>query len=152
MICFEVTVNGRRIALAGQVDALALSASVEYHRMHPDHYLNVNAVAWREGTRRSTDSTWETPLLIPGDEARVRIVEGEQADNPRWQETSGVRMPPPWGGGEERCSFCGGDRQHRKTIFDRPAVKICDGCVDCYHRILLLPSTGSETKLVNHRL
>ena len=143
MICYEIWLNEKKLFLVGHKDALALEATVSFHRENLEQFLNVVSVVWREGME-AKDCFWEAPRLGVGDQVRVKLVDSEAPSEPNYELPYGMRTPPPWGSEDARCSFCGAPKNDRKLLFEGPSVKICDACVAFYHR-MVSKENASET-------
>ena len=94
MLCLEIWVNGKKLLVAGHKDALILMADVMYHRADSKQWLNISAVAGREGIA-PTDHMWEAPRLSVGDEVLIELVEAEAPSTATYETPYGMKMMPP---------------------------------------------------------
>jgi hypothetical protein len=77
MIGFEVTLNGRRLCVAGAGDASVLTAIVSFVSKQNELELEIGGLA------DEAHLEWPSPAsLAVGDEVSVRIVETDQPDPP----------------------------------------------------------------------
>jgi hypothetical protein len=78
MIGFEVTLNGRRLCIAGAGDTSVLTAIVSYVSKRNELELEIGGLADEAHLK------WPSPAsLAVGDEVSVKIVETDQPDRPR---------------------------------------------------------------------
>ena len=136
MICFEVWLNGKKIKTIGHKDALILNADIMFHRENKEQYLNLFSSVWRKEVE-GKDLFWSTPNLSLGDEVIIKIVETDKPDFPDHEHMEGVKLPPPWGGDKNRCSFCGKTEDGVELLFDGLEAKICNECIEFKNRIYL---------------
>jgi hypothetical protein len=77
MIGFEVTLNGRRLCIAGANDASVLTAILSFVSKRNELELEIGGLADEAHLK------WPSPgPLGPGDEVTVRIIETDRPDPP----------------------------------------------------------------------
>jgi len=111
MICFDVSVNGKRLTRAGvrrggvwvMVDQIAPGTpSCRVGGFNTARSRNYESISWLQGRQ-----------LECGDELTVRVVEATRPHAPTRRELSLPREGHRSGGTFAECAFCGRDRPHR---------------------------------------
>jgi hypothetical protein len=97
MIAFEVTLNGKRVCIAGAEDLGVLAAHVTASGMlgkktsrarpdetTPDLFYSVGGLTSRQDPKKNVHANWKSvEALRVGDVLQIRIIETEKADRAR---------------------------------------------------------------------
>src|SRR4051812_6619325 len=90
MLCFEVTINGKKMCTAGVEDYGVLSTIFSWYKNPPPANMeNTNDSQMNEphlsvgGFVKDTHVECLSGVLEIGDEVTIRIIESDQADEPR---------------------------------------------------------------------
>lgn len=135
MLCFEIWLNGKRLGVIGHKDAVALSAEVMFHNKSDSQFLGLSAITMPEGSHVK-DCTWEAPQLGTGDEVLIKLVQLDTPMAPDHELLFAQRMPWPWGGKVNQCSFCGAEAAEGRVLFEGHGSRICSHCIEVRHRII----------------
>lgn len=143
MLCFEIWLNGKRLGVIGHNDALTLSAEVMFHNKNDSQFLGLSSITNPEGAEVK-DCSWEAPQLGAGDEVLIKLVQSNTPMPPDHELLFAQRMPWPWGGNVEQCSFCGSEAAEGLGLFEGHDARICSQCIEFRHRIISGKATSAD--------
>ena len=152
MKCFEVTINGEKVCIAGVGDDGVLTSIVSFVKSNSasnesgeSQKNNSESLDLRVGglTNREFGETehleWLHQDLAVGDEIVIRIIETSACDEPKNKEVTYLE-----------CSFCRKKQAEVVKLIAGPAVYICDECVGtCSDALAAGESTGSITMIID---
>ncbi len=129
MKCFEILVNGKRVAVIGHADAQCLTASVETNPEIDAAIVDLTAeLPVRDGKARF--ASWPDATLRVGDDLTIRVVEVERADDPVTVIGVGVgqteAQETPW----PICVTCGKPWYETEGMVGNRGVRICNACLE----------------------
>ena len=84
MLCYEVFLNGEKVALAGMTDWAVMSVIVSATRGDDDrdhHTLHIGGMS-RQGDHGGYHARWKAPDLMTGSEILVRLIDCDEPDAP----------------------------------------------------------------------
>lgn len=128
MLCYEITVNGKPICLAGHKDAVSLQASVYAAKEMEQPELVVSALV-RVGDKTSEDVRWAKTSLDVGSNVGIRIIESLNPNVPETRATFGTRLHSD-GTSELLCSFCGRSENEVQALIQGETANICLECAE----------------------
>ena len=132
MICFEVSINGKRVCLAGIGDSGVLSTIVNWVNGNHDR-LDIHVGGLTQiGINESQHVSWIDQQLIVGDEVSIRIVESVVCDEP---DKDKVRF--------EGCLYCGKSRSEGAKLISGSYGFLCFECVEVCTKIISEGGTGA---------
>lgn len=99
MLCYEVVVNGQKVAVAGFADWAVMSVIVSSSRGEgkygPDHTLHIGGLSTdsEDGARHVR---WKTPDLVIGSEVLIKVIDCDKPDEPtkRFRSNKDVQENP----------------------------------------------------------
>lgn len=124
MIALEVTLNGKRICVAGAEDLAVLTTSVSAvgklgkktvtarrDETGGEIHYSVGGLTARSDPERDVHLRWKSvaPLRI-GDVIQVRVLETDKADLARWRQRAKPRSDGPFGFRQRRDRVAVGDQ------------------------------------------
>jgi hypothetical protein len=135
MRCFEILVNGKRVAVIGHKEAQRLTASVE-----TNPHIEVAAVDLvAELPLRNahvTHASWPDQTLKVGDELTVRVVDVPSADAPATVVSQDLgQMSEEEGSPWPMCATCGKAWHDTEGMVSGRGVHICDACLKQFAEI-----------------
>jgi len=137
MVCFEITINGKKRIVAGASEIKAFKAAVSTDsRIDYVHFCVDGFI----GTPRDGQHLeWINEQMKTGDRLEIRLIESEAPDLPRSKERIGreAKKGESVAHNDIICSFCGkGSEEVRQLIAGGPWVHICDECIILSKKIL----------------
>ena len=127
MRCFEITLNGKKLAVAGAPGALAVNGFLQLIEPSTDvssfRFSGLIPVAPDHAER----GLWAEGKLNLGDELAVRLVDSASPDTWKVQSIEGAGAPAE--DSRVACSFCGKRRKDVKHLLAAGRACICDECV-----------------------
>jgi hypothetical protein len=155
MLCFEVSKNGEKLAVAGVRESGVVSFMLSWvgkgvgasgqaaaaKGAIPGLNCHVGGIDCSDPAGNETVEWIEKPKLRIGDELRVRLVAAESADKPCRRETAVPVSRIEDGARVIQCSFCGEMRQTERKSWFEPGVAgasvfICTRCLILSERML----------------
>jgi hypothetical protein len=135
MRCFEILINGKRVALVGHQAAERLVAEIETNRNIDVAALTLVAEFPVSGAR-ATYASWPDGTLKIGDEMTVRLVDVPSADEPATIVTEDLgqvseHQGNPW----PICATCGKAWHQSEGMVSGRGVHLCDECVEKFAEI-----------------
>ena len=174
MICLEVYVNDKKVAVIGKKVAQNYHATVTYWGGKDVVEVSANGATNMDKNKITETFSWGSQLIKVGDTIKVKIIDCENPDNPieinRYDHTEEMtklenriieatakhRVKAEINGNDylieeapkrNCCSFCGKDKDSVKILIDGPLVKICNECVRlCNDIIAETPTQQSQPK------
>jgi hypothetical protein len=144
MICFEVSVNGRKVCTAGigdqQADMTAVLCSMNAWIDGADGSPPTITLDVR-GAADETQMVWLENFgqLQRGDTVTLQIVESDNPDAPRTQKTA-VTLQMSRAQAQDpdvsRCCFCHRAQSDTRKLIAGPPVFVCNECVSVCNDIL----------------
>jgi hypothetical protein len=171
MLCFEVSKNGRKLALSGLRESGVLSLMLSWvgrgrgaSTQAATAQGPIAGLDFRVGGIDSSDPAGDTKIdwiegdgLEVGDDIQIRLVSAESADEPARREPS---LPAARQGNGARlieCSFCGEMRQSEPEPIFKPGIAganvfICLRCLVMAERMLdeRLPQLFHLSRATDH--
>lgn len=130
MLCYDVSLDGERLCIAGSKDFVLLDASLLRLRQNPLPHIQVYGTI-RTGEKLIEDAIWARREVKPNQEIRIRLVELDAPDEPEKLLKYGTASNSR-GQKEPHCSFCSQDEATVGRIFEGPGGNICQGCVTSF--------------------
>ena len=128
MIIFEITKNGRTISQAGGRYIEMINASVSYLK-EKNRIRLVSAGLNQLGIKHHEFVHWfEEVPLEPGDEIRIRVMDGDNPDTPVVDKYYGDVLVEK-GITEYYCSFCGAKASADVKVLLSQNANICHDCL-----------------------
>lgn len=127
MLCYELSINGKRVCLVGHEKMEHIQSSVYYSTRMPNPHLSMSAKV-QVSDVLAQDARWQSRPLKVGDEVCIRVVEADQPDPPQKLVSFGAKLDPTTGDEELFCSFCGASQQDVELIRGA-AGNACHECV-----------------------
>ena len=127
MICYEVSVNGKRVCTAGAEKMRSVHASLIFPKQ-------INRALFMVGVETEpTDSfresaSWIDRALKLNDEIKIKIVERKAADKPKSIKSFGTKTTAT-GKKKLSCSFCGKGEKQVPRLIVGPYANVCSECV-----------------------
>lgn len=130
MRCFEILINGKRVAVMGHEDAQRLSATIEANRGIEVAAVDLMAeLPLRKA--HATYASWPGETLKLGDEVTVRVVEVPNADPPATVVSEDVgQVSEPQGNPWPICATCGKPWHKTEGMVSGRGVHLCNTCLN----------------------
>jgi hypothetical protein len=126
VLCLEVTVDGKRVAIAGVADAESVTANIRLLPGFNEYRLEVAGDVVPEGQPPS-EAYWLNMPLETGASVEVRCVESTEpspADLHRFDPTATATDGVPL-----VCAFCGKDHLSVEGMISGRNAMVCHECV-----------------------
>jgi hypothetical protein len=129
MRCFEILVNGKRVALVGHEAAERLTAEIETNRNIDVAVVDLVA-EFPVRQAHATYASWPGQTLKMGDEITIRVVDVPSADEPATIVTEDLgqvseHQGNPW----PMCATCGKPWHQTEGMVSGRGVHLCDACL-----------------------
>ena len=135
MRCFEILINGKRVALVGHADADRLTAEVETNRNIDVAALDLVAEFPVKGAQ-ATYASWPGGTLKIGDEVTIRLVDVSSADEPATVVTEDLgQVSEHQGNSWPICATCGKPWRKTEGMVSGRGVHLCDACLKKFAEI-----------------
>lgn len=127
MLCLEVRINGKKVAVVGHENMEVMRSTVVYHQSLSAPRFD-SSITVRKDPKFVQDARWKDHLLEIGDEVCIRVIESDTPDSP----DKIVSYGSPLNSMDDEsihCSFCGRNKHEVDLILKHPAANVCDKCV-----------------------
>jgi len=129
MRCFEILINGKRVALVGHEAAERLTVAIETNRSIDVAALDLIA-EFPVKDASATYASWPSGTLKIGDELTVRLVDVASPDEPASIVTEDLgQVSEHQGNSWPICATCGKPWHETEGMVSSRGVHLCDDCL-----------------------